>query len=117
MTALIEAAHLRRSFGDTLAVNDVSLRVEAGQVYGLLGPDGAGKTTTMRLLCGALEADAGSVHLAGIDLSRSPDEARAHLGYLPQRFSLYGELTVLENLRFFAEVRGVPPDRWQARAA
>jgi ABC-2 type transport system ATP-binding protein len=112
---LIEAANLRRSFGETLAVDDVSLRVEAGRVYGLLGPDGAGKTTTMRLLCGALEPDAGEVHLAGIDLARHPDEARAHLGYLPQRFSLYGELTVQENLRFFAEVRGVPPDRWQAR--
>jgi ABC-2 type transport system ATP-binding protein len=115
MTALIEAANLRRTFGETLAVDDVSIRVEAGQVYGLLGPDGAGKTTTMRLLCGALELDAGTVHLAGIDLGHSPDEARAYLGYLPQRFSLYGELTVQENLRFFAEVRGVPPDQWQER--
>jgi len=115
MTALIEAAHLRRSFGPTLAVNDVSIRVESGQVYGLLGPDGAGKTTTMRLLCGALEADTGEVFLAGIDLKAHPDDARSHLGYLPQRFSLYGELTVQENLRFFAEVRGVPPEQWQER--
>jgi ABC-2 type transport system ATP-binding protein len=115
MTALIEASNLRRSFGETLAVDDVSLRIEAGQVYGLLGPDGAGKTTTMRLLCGALEPDAGSVHLAGVDLARHPDQARTHLGYLPQRFSLYGELTVEENLRFFAEVRGVAPGQWQER--
>lgn len=115
MTALIEAAHLSRAFGSTLAVDDVSIRVEAGQVYGLLGPDGAGKTTTMRLLCGALEPDTGEVFLAGVDLKGHPDQARSYLGYLPQRFSLYGELTVEENLRFFAEVRGVPPDQWQDR--
>jgi ABC-2 type transport system ATP-binding protein len=115
VTAPIEATHLCRAFGDTLAVDDVSIRVEAGQVYGLLGPDGAGKTTTMRLLCGALELDSGDVFLAGIDLKRRPDHARSHLGYLPQRFSLYGELTVQENLRFFAEVRGVSPGQWQER--
>ncbi len=113
---LIVAQGLRRAFGATLAVQDVSLRVEAGEAYGLVGPDGAGKTTTMRLLCGALACDAGQVHLAGIDLARDESGARAEIGYLPQRFSLYGELTVEENLRFFAEVRGLPAEAWRARS-
>jgi ABC-2 type transport system ATP-binding protein len=113
---LILAEGLRRAFGATVAVQDVSLRVDAGQAYGLVGPDGAGKTTTMRLLCGALASDAGRVHLAGIDLERDLSGARAEIGYLPQRFSLYGELTVEENLRFFAEVRGLPADEWKPRS-
>jgi ABC-2 type transport system ATP-binding protein len=116
VTALIEARHLRRAFGDKLAVDDLSLQVEAGEIYALVGPDGAGKTTTMRLLCGALTADHGTVTLAGFDLERQTEQARAQIGYLPQRFSLYGELTVQENLRFFAEVRGMPGDQWMARA-
>jgi ABC-2 type transport system ATP-binding protein len=70
----------------------------------------------MRLLCGAYQPDAGTVHLAGIDLQRETENARAQIGYLPQRFSLYGELTVNENLRFFAEVRGLPRARWQERS-
>jgi ABC-2 type transport system ATP-binding protein len=94
----------------------MSLSVEAGEIYALVGPDGAGKTTTLRLICGALQPEAGQVHLAGIDLLRHTEHARAQIGYLPQRFSLYGELTVLENLRFFAEVRGLPTERWLPRS-
>ncbi len=116
MPPLIEARGLRRSFGDTLAVDDVGLVVAAGEVYGLVGPDGAGKTTTMRLLCGALAAQAGSVWIDGHDLSRQTELARAQIGYLPQRFSLYGELTVLENLHFFAKVRGLPDAEWLPRS-
>ena len=116
MTALVQAEGLRRSFGDLTAVDDVSLSVEAGQVLALLGPDGAGKTTTIRLLCGALKADAGRVILAGYDLASQTEDARAQIGYLPQRFSLYGELTVLENLQFFADVRGLPRDEWLPRS-
>ena len=113
---MILAEGLRRAFGANVAVNDVDLRVDAGQAYGLVGPDGAGKTTTMRLLCGALACDAGRVHLAGIDLAADVSGARAGIGYLPQRFSLYGEMTVEENLRFFAEVRGLPTDAWKPRS-
>ncbi len=80
----------------------MDLAVRAGEAYGLVGPDGAGKTTTLRLLVGALRPDAGSVTIAGVDLAARPDAARASIGYLAQRFSLYGDLTVLENLRFFA---------------
>lgn len=113
---LILAEGLRRAFGATVAVEDLSLHVNAGQAYGLVGPDGAGKSTTMRLLCGAIRCDAGRVVLGGIDLAQDISGARALIGYLPQRFSLYGELTVVENLRFFAEVRGLPPEAWKPRS-
>lgn len=116
MAPLIEARGLRRSFGAASVVDDVSLTVEAGEIYALLGPDGAGKTTTIRLLCGALRSDGGEVRLAGCDLRRETERARAQIGYLPQRFSLYGEMTVLENLQFLAEVRGLPASRWSARS-
>lgn len=116
MAPLIEARGLRRSFGATRAVDDVSLAVEAGEIYALLGPDGAGKTTTIRLLCGALRADEGEASLAGYDLRRQTEMARAQIGYLPQRFSLYGEMTVLENLQFFAEIRGLLAERWASRS-
>lgn len=118
---LIEAEHLYRAFGATIAVNDISLKIGAGEIYGLVGPDGAGKTTTMRLLCGALRPGSppgnrqSSIRIAGHDLSTEIEEARAQIGYLPQRFSLYEELSVLENIRFFAEARGLSPAEWQPR--
>lgn len=119
---LISAAHLTRSFGATVAVAGLSLRIGAGEIYGLVGPDGAGKTTTLRLLCGALQPDRApsgapppAVQIAGLDLLRHTEAARARLGYLPQRFSLYEDLTVLENIRFFAEVRGLPAAVWRPR--
>ncbi len=124
---MIEAKHLSRAFGkahrpwakqspDALrAVDDVSLRVAAGEIYGLVGPDGAGKTTFIRLLCNAIRADAGEATIAGYSAARQPELARAQIGYLSQRFSLYEELTVLENLRFFAEVRGLPAQEWKPR--
>ncbi len=114
--ALIRAEGLTKSFGSVQAVRDLTLAVAPGEIYGLIGPDGAGKTTTMRLLCGALRPDAGRVLVAGYDLSRQVERARERIGYLPQRFSLYEELTVLENLRFFAEVRGIPRREWYARS-
>lgn len=113
---LIEATDLSKSFGATHAVQDVSLQVASGEIYGLVGPDGAGKTTLMRLLCGAMHADHGSVVLGGLDLARQADQARAQIGYLAQRFALYEELTVLENLRFFAEVRGLKANEWAPRS-
>ena len=112
---LIAAHDLRRSFGAIQAVSGLNLQVAAGQIYGLVGPDGAGKTTTLRLLCGALQLEAGEVHIAGIPLAKNTEQARAHIGYLPQRFSLYEDLTVLENIRFFAEVRGLKASEWLPR--
>jgi ABC-2 type transport system ATP-binding protein len=121
MDILIKAQHLFKTFGETEAVGDLSVSVPAGEIYALVGPDGAGKTTTMRLLCGALQADkdstreAAEILIAGFDVQRQTEQARAHIGYLPQRFSLYEELTVMENLRFFAEVRGLSPNEWRPR--
>lgn len=100
--------HLSRTFGSTRAVAGLNLRVPAGCIYGLVGPDGAGKTTTLRLLCGALRADQGRALIMGIDVTRDPEGVRRQLGYMPQRFSLYGDLRVRENLLFFADVYGVP---------
>jgi ABC-2 type transport system ATP-binding protein len=116
VTILIEASELTKSFGATQAVRGVSLRVKAGQAYGLVGPDGAGKTTTLRMLVGALTPDGGTARVGGYDLQRQTEQARKRLGYLAQRFSLYGDLTVLENLRFFGQVRGVSGAGLQRRS-
>jgi ABC-2 type transport system ATP-binding protein len=116
MKFLIQASNLKKSFGDTHAVQDVSLQIKAGEIYGLVGADGAGKTTTMRLLVGALKADSGNVTICGFDVAKEVEHARAQLGYLSQRFSMYEDLTVLENIRFFAEVRGLNPDEWFPRS-
>jgi ABC-2 type transport system ATP-binding protein len=115
MEKLIIAQNLTKRFGDTIAISDLSLQVRTGEIYGLVGPDGAGKTTTMRLLCGALTPDSGEVIVGGHSMLKSPDRAREKLGYLSQKFSLYKELTVLENIRFFAEVRGIPSKEWRDR--
>lgn len=112
---MIQAAHLFKSFGSTHAVQDVSLSVAAGEIYGLVGSDGAGKTTTLRLLVGALKADSGEIFICGYRLPRQGEQARAQIGYLSQRFSLYEDLTVLENIRFFAELRGLRRDEWLPR--
>ena len=115
MTILIEASDLHKSFGPNHAVDGVSLRIAAGEIYGLVGSDGAGKTTTLRLLVGALNPDAGQVSICGFDIHQHGEQARAHIGYLSQRFSLYEDLSVLENIRFFAEVRGLSRDEWLPR--
>jgi ABC-2 type transport system ATP-binding protein len=115
---MIIVEHLFKTFGATVAVNDLSLRVRRGEIVGLVGPDGAGKTTTIRLLCGALKPSSvdgqiSRLEIGGINLLKHPEMARGALGYLPQRFSMYEDLTVLENLRFFAEVRGLQPAAWR----
>ena len=112
----INAQNITKTFGNTTAVKNLSLQVRAGEIYGLVGPDGAGKTTTMRLLCGAMLPDSGEVHVGGYSMRTQPDQAREQIGYLSQRFSLYEELTVLENIRFFAEVRGIPRESWHSRS-
>lgn len=112
---LLEVAHISRSFEGVKAVDDVTLQVRGGEIFGLMGPDGAGKTTLMRVMCGAMLPDVGSVMVNGVSMLSSPDRARRGLGYLSQRFSLYEDLTVLENLRFFAEVRGLDASEWKPR--
>jgi ABC-2 type transport system ATP-binding protein len=112
---LVQANGLKKSFGKLRAVDGVSLQIKSGEIYGLVGADGAGKTTTMRLLVGALLPNEGDVTICGYDIVRKTEDARSQLGYLSQRFSLYEDLTVLENIRFFAEVRGLRSDEWLPR--
>src|SRR5687768_4693162 len=108
MQEAITTTNLTRSFGAVPAVAGLTISVPAGRIYGLVGPDGAGKTTTLRLLCGALVPDGGQATVMGIDVARDPEGVRRRIGYMPQRFSLYGDLSVRENMRFFADVYGVP---------
>ncbi len=106
--AAVTVRGLRKSFGGIAAVDGLDLEIARGEIFGLVGPDGAGKTTTIRILCGLIEADAGEAAVAGCDVAREGDELRRRIGYMSQRFSLYGDLTVAENLRFFAGLHGVP---------
>ncbi|WP_373501619.1 ABC transporter ATP-binding protein, partial [Desulfococcus sp.] len=100
--AVIRAEGLERRFGAFYAVRDVSFEVYPGEVFGLLGANGAGKTTTFRMLCGLLPASGGEMRVAGVDLRRAAPKARARIGYMAQKFSLYRNLSVLQNLRFFS---------------
>jgi len=106
-TNVIEVKGLKRRFGDFYAVNGISFSVTRGEVFGLLGPNGAGKSTTFRMLCGLLPPTDGTLRVAGHDLRQAPAAARAHIGYMSQKFSLYGNLSVRENLHFFSSVYGL----------
>ncbi len=112
---VIRVHNLERRFGDFLAVNQVSFRVRRGEVFGLLGANGAGKSTTFRMLCGLLPLSAGEVSVAGHDLARAAPEARRQIGYMAQKFSLYGDLSVMQNLRFFSSVYGLSGTRQRQR--
>lgn len=104
---VVEVRDLMRRFGRFVAVDQVSFAVQRGEIFGLLGPNGAGKTTTFRMLCGLLPASGGSLRVANVDVRRNQAAARQHLGYVAQKFSLYGQLTVAENLDFFARAYGL----------
>ena len=108
---------LTRRFGRRVAVDHVDLRVRTGELYGFLGPNGAGKSTTLRMLCGLLEPSEGGGTVLGIDLVRDPERIKSRIGYMSQRFSLYDDLTVLENLTFYARVYMVPRAQRTARLA
>jgi ABC-2 type transport system ATP-binding protein len=105
--AMIEARDLRRCFGDLVAVDGLQLRVARGEIYGLVGPDGAGKSTTLRMFCGLIDPHAGNVTVAGLDPARDVHAVRDRIGYMPQRFGLYTDLTVEENLLFYADLFGM----------
>ncbi|MGO4667178.1 ATP-binding cassette domain-containing protein [Bosea sp. 2RAB26] len=113
----VEVRDLVRTFGDFTAVDHVSFEVRSGEIYGLLGPNGAGKSTTFRMLCGLLPASHGTLRVAGADLRTSRAEARRRLGYVAQKFSLYGQLSVDENLDFFASAYGLRGRRKADRIA
>ena len=108
---------LVRKFGNFVAVDHVSFEVHGGEIFGLLGPNGAGKTTTFRMLCGLLPATSGVLRVAGVDLRRAPSTARQKIGYVAQKFSLYGQLSVRENLEFFASAYNLRGARRQRRIA
>jgi ABC-2 type transport system ATP-binding protein len=103
----IETHGLTRRFGRKLAVDGVDLAVPRGRIYGFLGPNGSGKSTTLRMICGLLRPSAGRATVLGRDVAREPEAIRRRLGYMPQRFSLWEDLTVLENLRFMAQAQGL----------
>ena len=111
----IAVSDLVRKFGDFTAVDHVSFRVARGEVFGLLGPNGAGKTTTFRMLCGLLPATGGTLRVAGVDLRHGRASARQHVGYVAQKFSLYGQLSVAENLEFFGAAYGLRNARRRER--
>ena len=106
----VEARHLTKRFGNFTAVDDVSFSIERGEIFGLLGPNGAGKSTTFKMMCGLLTPTEGECAVSGLDLRTAPGAARARLGYMAQKFSLYGDLTVLQNLRFFSGIYGLRGD-------
>jgi ABC-2 type transport system ATP-binding protein len=107
-TPVILAEGLTKRFGNFTAVDRLDLTIAAGEIVGFLGPNGAGKSTTIRMLCGLLRPNAGRAVVAGYDVGREPEAVRAHIGYMSQKFSLYGDLTCRENLRFFGGIYRVP---------
>jgi ABC-2 type transport system ATP-binding protein len=115
--AVIVARHLSRHFDDLVAVKDVSFEVRRGEVFGVLGPNGAGKSTTIRMLCGLLDPTSGSATVVGHDVAREPDQVKARIGYMTQRFGLYEDLAVDENLAFYAELYGLSRRAARARVA
>jgi len=104
----IEIRELVKTFGDFVAVDHVSFQVAKGEIFGFLGPNGAGKSTVIRMLCGLLTPTAGSGSVAGYDIAKDPEEIRKNIGYMSQKFSLYDDLEVEENIDFFSRIYGVP---------
>lgn len=104
----IQTTNLSKRFGSLTAVKNLDLEVKTGEIFGLVGPDASGKTTTLRMLCGILPPDGGEAKVAGYDIARETEALKEKVGYLPQRFGLYGDLTVLENIDFYADLYQVP---------
>ena len=111
----IRVEGLTRRFGDLVAVDHLTVSVAPGELFGLVGPDGAGKTTTLRMLAGVLKPTAGDAIIHGVSVARDPEAVKPDLAYMSQRFGLYGDLTVLENLRFYADLYQVPAAERAAR--
>ncbi len=107
MNKIIETNDLYKSYGQTSAVDGINFEIRQGEMFGLVGPDGAGKTTTIRMLCGLMKPDSGSMQMFGKDITKNQKEIQKSIGYLSQKFSLYGDLSVDENIEFFAEIHNV----------
>ena len=113
----IEVEHLSKSFDGKVVVRNLSMRVRRGQIYGFLGPNGSGKTTTLRMLCGLLTPESGRGSCLGYDIRKDNEQIKRHVGYMTQRFSLYQDLSILENLEFVARVHGLADPGAEARRA
>jgi ABC-2 type transport system ATP-binding protein len=113
----IEVTGLRKTFGDFVAVNSIDLSVKRGEIFGFLGPNGSGKTTTIRMLCGTIEASGGSATVMGYDIDSEAEMVRLNIGYMSQKFSLFQDLTVGENLRFYAGIYGLTDEKFAERRA
>jgi ABC-2 type transport system ATP-binding protein len=113
----VEAENLTRKFGDFTAVDHISFRVRTGEIFGFLGPNGSGKTTTIRILCGLLTPTAGQARVLGFDVARKPEEVKSRIGYMSQRFSLYNDLSVRENLEFYAGIYRLSHEECRRRIA
>ena len=113
---VIDVQHLSRRFGSLIAVNDVSFQVRRGAIFGLLGPNGSGKSTIIRMLCGVLQPTSGEAHVLGFDASRETEAIKRRIGYMSQRFSLYADLSVRENLEFYGRIYGLTPQRLAERS-
>src|SRR5262245_59347805 len=111
----IEVRHLTRRFGDFVAVEDVSFDVRQGEIFGFLGANGAGKSTTIRMLCGLLRPTSGTAIVGGIDVAKDPEPVKLRIGYMSQKFSLYEALTVDQNIRFFGGIYGLEGARFEER--
>src|SRR3954466_2204947 len=114
---VIDVTGVTKRFGDKTVVNGIDLQVRRGEIYGFLGPNGSGKTTTIRMLCGLLTPDAGSGTCLGYDIRTEADKIKNHVGYMTQRFSLYDDLSVRENLEFVARIYGIDDPAGAAGAA
>lgn len=111
----INVGELEKRFGAFVAVDKISFSVKKGEIFGFLGPNGSGKSTTIRMLCGILIPTSGWGHVAGHDIFTKPEEIKKSIGYMSQKFSLYEDLTPLENMRFYLGIYGVPTDQWGNR--
>jgi len=116
-TTSILAEHLVRRFGDFVAVNDVTFKVEKGEIFGFLGPNGSGKTTVIKMLTGLLPLSEGSAWVEGLNVRTDAEAVRERIGYMSQKFSLYDDLTVAENLQFYGRIYSLPPARLKQRIA
>ena len=117
MTNVVETVNLTKTFGDFVAVNNVTLNIKRGSIYGFLGPNGSGKSTTIKMLCGILQPTSGSGKILGLDLATDSDAIKTKIGYMSLKFSLYDELTVVENLEFYAGMYSLSGSYRQTRIA
>jgi ABC-2 type transport system ATP-binding protein len=111
----VHIENLTKRFGDFVAVDNISVDVKRGEIFGFLGPNGAGKSTTIRILCGLLPPTSGKASVAGFDVATQPEQVKRHIGYMSQKFSLYDDLAVEENINFFGGIYGVSPEALPAR--